>query len=123
MKNADIRSLIFVAILQRREPVSDVNRYTHTRYMCIMHAFHFLNMCLCIDHVNEIIEVVFQYINMIRSSKPQEWIFNEIRDVSKMGFTFKGGWWLVVFERFYFYLIFFNLFQIILASHMQTLKK
>ncbi|KAK0157498.1 hypothetical protein PV328_011239 [Microctonus aethiopoides] len=41
-----------------------------------------------IHHVDEIVTLTFQYINMLRSEGPIEWIFEECKQLSKMKFYF-----------------------------------
>ena len=43
-----------------------------------------------VDRVEEAVEIVFQYINMLKQNEPNERIFNEIRDISNMDFAFRG---------------------------------
>jgi len=40
------------------------------------------------DHIEEITEIIFAYINMLRSSGPQEWIYKENLEVAKNNFRF-----------------------------------
>ncbi|XP_013403642.1 insulin-degrading enzyme [Lingula anatina] len=42
-----------------------------------------------IEHVDDIITLVFQYIKMLKREGPQEWIFKELQDLSHMQFRFK----------------------------------
>lgn len=42
-----------------------------------------------IDHVDEIIKLIFQYLNLLRESGPQKWIFDEYSKLSEMQFRFK----------------------------------
>ncbi|KAK0161382.1 hypothetical protein PV327_009858 [Microctonus hyperodae] len=42
-----------------------------------------------IDHVDDIVTLTFQYINMLRSKGPIEWIFDECKQISQMDFNFK----------------------------------
>ena len=42
-----------------------------------------------IEHVDDSIHVVFQYLSMLKNSGPQERIFQEIKDLRKMRFHFK----------------------------------
>merc|ERR550532_2150121 len=42
-----------------------------------------------IDHVDDSIHVVFQYLRMLKTSGPKERIFQEIKDLRKMRFHFK----------------------------------
>jgi len=42
-----------------------------------------------IKNVDEVVEITFQYINMLRSSKPDARIFEEIRDLANTNFRFK----------------------------------
>ncbi|PVD29637.1 hypothetical protein C0Q70_08892 [Pomacea canaliculata] len=41
------------------------------------------------EHVSDIITLIYQYINMLRRDGPQEWVFNECKDLSAMTFRFK----------------------------------
>lgn len=42
-----------------------------------------------IEHVDEIIKLCFQYINLLKTEGPKEWIQNELAEVGKMNFTYK----------------------------------
>lgn len=42
-----------------------------------------------IEHVDEIVQLVFQYVNLLKTEGPREWIFKECSDISKMHFRFK----------------------------------
>jgi len=42
-----------------------------------------------IDHVNDIVTAVFQYLQLLKSEGPQQWVFEECRDLSSMTFRFK----------------------------------
>ncbi|XP_003701355.1 insulin degrading metalloproteinase isoform X2 [Megachile rotundata] len=42
-----------------------------------------------IQHVDDIVLLTFQYINMLKKHGPIEWIYNEYRDIAKMNFRFK----------------------------------
>ncbi|KAG1681085.1 Insulin-degrading enzyme [Nymphon striatum] len=42
-----------------------------------------------IDHVDDIISLMFQYINLLRKGGSKEWIFNECKDIAGMMFRFK----------------------------------
>ncbi|XP_076044547.1 insulin degrading metalloproteinase isoform X2 [Oratosquilla oratoria] len=42
-----------------------------------------------IEHVESIVTAVFQYFNMLRKEGPQEWVFEECRDLNAMTFRFK----------------------------------
>jgi len=42
-----------------------------------------------IEHVHDIIELVFQYLDMLRREGPQKWVFEECRDLNSMMFRFK----------------------------------
>lgn len=57
-------------------------------------GFNFFNVCVDLteeglDHIDDIITLVFQYINMIKKEGPLERLYNEIRDISQMNFRFK----------------------------------
>lgn len=36
----------------------------------------------------EVATVVFQYISMLRAEGPQEWVFNELKSVSYVGYNY-----------------------------------
>ncbi|KAL9093656.1 MAG: hypothetical protein Q9159_000185 [Coniocarpon cinnabarinum] len=40
-------------------------------------------------HYKEITEICFQYISILHETPPQEWIFNEIKDMAEVDFRFK----------------------------------
>ncbi|XP_030755591.1 insulin-degrading enzyme [Sitophilus oryzae] len=40
-------------------------------------------------HVDDIVKLIFQYINMLKTEKPQKWIQDENRDIGNMIFRFK----------------------------------
>jgi len=42
-----------------------------------------------IDHVDDIVTLVFQYLNMLRAEGPQEWVFDECKKLGEMNFRFK----------------------------------
>ncbi|XP_033611295.1 insulin-degrading enzyme-like [Cryptotermes secundus] len=42
-----------------------------------------------IEHVNDIVKLVFQYVNMLKRDGPKEWIFQEYKDIGAMHFRFK----------------------------------
>ncbi|XP_017891518.1 insulin-degrading enzyme isoform X2 [Ceratina calcarata] len=42
-----------------------------------------------IQHVDDIVLLTFQYINMLKEQGPVEWIYNEYRDIANMNFRFK----------------------------------
>ena len=45
---------------------------------------------LCIsEHVDDIVTLIFQYINMLKKEGPQDWVFQESRDLRSMMFHFK----------------------------------
>lgn len=41
------------------------------------------------EHVDEIIKLIFQYLNLLREAGPQKWIFDEYSKLSEMQFRFK----------------------------------
>ncbi|KYN28455.1 Insulin-degrading enzyme, partial [Trachymyrmex cornetzi] len=43
-----------------------------------------------IKHIEDIVLMVFQYINMLNSKGPIKWIYEEYRDIDNMDFRFKG---------------------------------
>jgi insulysin len=42
-----------------------------------------------IEHVDDIVTLIFQYLNLMRKEGPHEWIFRECQDLSAMSFRFK----------------------------------
>ncbi|XP_012541828.2 insulin-degrading enzyme isoform X2 [Monomorium pharaonis] len=42
-----------------------------------------------IKHIEDIVQLMFQYINMLNSNDPIEWIYDEYRDIANMNFRFK----------------------------------
>ncbi|KAK3874449.1 hypothetical protein Pcinc_020613 [Petrolisthes cinctipes] len=42
-----------------------------------------------IEHVEDIVSAVFQYLNLLKNEGPQQWVFEECRDLSSMTFRFK----------------------------------
>jgi insulysin len=38
-----------------------------------------------IEHVDDIVTLVFQYLNMLREHGPQEWVFQECKDLGETG--------------------------------------
>jgi insulysin len=42
-----------------------------------------------LKHYEEIVQVIFQYIAMLKESLPQEWIFEELKRMSEVNFRFK----------------------------------
>lgn len=43
-----------------------------------------------IDHTDDIVQLVFQYLNMLRNEGPQPWIFQELQELWRIAFRFKG---------------------------------
>ena len=43
-----------------------------------------------LEHIDEIVYNIFQYLNMLRSSKPSEKIFLEMKAIQNLDFRFKG---------------------------------
>lgn len=41
------------------------------------------------EHVDDIVKIIFQYINMLKKEGPQKWIFEEYCDLCEMQFRFK----------------------------------
>ncbi|XP_071494745.1 insulin-degrading enzyme-like [Diadema antillarum] len=55
-------------------------------------AFFIINVDLSeegLDHVDDIITHMFQYLNMLRKEGPQRWVHEECRDLDAMRFRFK----------------------------------
>lgn len=48
-----------------------------------------LYLQLGMNHVEDIVRMIFQYIELIRISKPQEWIHREIQDLNEIQFRFQ----------------------------------
>ncbi|VVC34289.1 Hypothetical protein CINCED_3A004705 [Cinara cedri] len=42
-----------------------------------------------VDHVDDIIKLIFQYVNMLKREGPQEWFHDENKNISAMQFQFK----------------------------------
>jgi len=42
-----------------------------------------------IDHVDDIVQLVFQYLAMMKTQGPQQWVFEECQDLNAMQFRFK----------------------------------
>lgn len=42
-----------------------------------------------LDHVDDIIELVFQYIQMLKEVGPLQWVFEEVKSINNMSFKFK----------------------------------
>lgn len=42
-----------------------------------------------IEHVDDIVTALFQYLHMLKCDTPQQWIFNECADLNKVTFRFK----------------------------------
>uniref|UniRef100_A0A224YLK8 Insulin-degrading enzyme n=1 Tax=Rhipicephalus zambeziensis TaxID=60191 RepID=A0A224YLK8_9ACAR len=43
-----------------------------------------------IDHTDDIVRLVFQYLNMLRTEGPQRWVFQELQELWRIAFRFKG---------------------------------
>lgn len=41
------------------------------------------------EHVDEILKLIFQYLNLLKREGPQKWIFDEYRKLNEMQFRFK----------------------------------
>ncbi|RIA82106.1 Metalloenzyme, LuxS/M16 peptidase-like protein [Glomus cerebriforme] len=46
-----------------------------------------------LDHYEDVLEIVFQYIEMLRREGPQEWIFNEIKSLNEITWRFLEKSW------------------------------
>ncbi|KAI8426703.1 hypothetical protein MSG28_014409 [Choristoneura fumiferana] len=44
-----------------------------------------------VEHIDDIVVLVFQYIAMLRATKPQRWVWEEQRDLMAMEFRFKDA--------------------------------
>lgn len=55
-------------------------------------AFFGINVDLTedgIEHVDDIVTLAFQYLNMLRKLEPQKWVFDELEGLSRVQFRFK----------------------------------
>ncbi|KAL0124001.1 hypothetical protein PUN28_006072 [Cardiocondyla obscurior] len=57
-------------------------------------GFNFFNVIVDlteegIEHIEDIVQLMFQYINMLKLEGPKEWIYNEYRDIANTNFRFK----------------------------------
>ncbi|XP_054708191.1 insulin-degrading enzyme-like [Uloborus diversus] len=55
-------------------------------------AFFIANLDLTeegLEHVNDIVTLMFQYLTMLKKEGPQEWIFQECKELAAMTFRFK----------------------------------
>ncbi|XP_067129485.1 insulin-degrading enzyme [Centruroides vittatus] len=55
-------------------------------------AFFIVNVDLTedgIEHTDDIVTLLFQYLNMLKAEGPQEWVFKECQDLAAMTFRFK----------------------------------
>ena len=41
------------------------------------------------ERCDEIVELVYEYLNMLKSEAPAEWILNELNNLGKISFNFK----------------------------------
>ncbi len=41
------------------------------------------------ENLNEIVKLVYQYLNMLKSEKPAKWVYDEVNNLGKISFTFK----------------------------------
>ncbi|KAH9525028.1 hypothetical protein Btru_000137 [Bulinus truncatus] len=41
------------------------------------------------EHIDDIVVLIYQYINMLRKEKPKQWIFKECQELAAMAFHFK----------------------------------
>ncbi|KAK8776827.1 hypothetical protein V5799_029833 [Amblyomma americanum] len=42
------------------------------------------------EHTDDIVQLVFQYLSMLRNEGPQKWIFQELQELWRVAFRFKG---------------------------------
>ncbi|CAG2101367.1 unnamed protein product [Medioppia subpectinata] len=70
-------------------------------YCGLYRGFSFFNICVDlteegINRTNDIIALVFQYINLLKNEGPKQWVFNELKQLSNIEFQFKPknepGW-------------------------------
>ncbi|PIC23637.1 hypothetical protein B9Z55_017267 [Caenorhabditis nigoni] len=76
--------------LKRRGWVSELESGYHTPASGF--AFFTVSMDLSndgLDHVDEIIELMFNYIGMLRAKRPKEWIYEELAELKAITFRFK----------------------------------
>lgn len=66
--------------------------YAGSRREC--RGFQFFNVTVDLseeggENIEKVIELVYQYINMVKSQEPSKRVFNEFNDLGKITFTFK----------------------------------
>lgn len=44
---------------------------------------------MCADHVDEVVDTIYQYVAMLREAGPQEYVWQELRTMSELQFRFK----------------------------------
>ena len=60
-------------------------------YILLFYIIEFLLFDIFVDHVDDIITMSYQYINMMRAAGPQERIVDEAKDLNLMNFKFKDN--------------------------------
>ncbi len=61
-----------------------------TNAQTIARGFQFLTITLSdiseegLENIENILTLVFQYLNMLRQEKPQKWIFDEMNDLRRL---------------------------------------
>ena len=53
-----------------------------------------------LERVDEIVYIIFQYINMLRATKPDEKIFSELKEIKDMKFRFQGKSYYYLYRVF-----------------------
>ncbi|XP_050542253.1 insulin-degrading enzyme isoform X2 [Daktulosphaira vitifoliae] len=72
-----------------------------------------------VDHVDDIIKLIFQYVNMLKREGPQEWFHQENKEISAMQFQFKDkGSPLDYVYRLSSHMINFNLEDVLTAEYL-----
>ncbi|CAL1547485.1 unnamed protein product [Lymnaea stagnalis] len=54
---------------------------------CVLYSR--INVLLSTEHIDDIVILMYQYINMLKKEQLQEWIFKECQELAAMGFNFK----------------------------------
>ncbi|XP_060867052.1 insulin-degrading enzyme isoform X2 [Metopolophium dirhodum] len=72
-----------------------------------------------VDHVDDIVKLIFQYVNMLRREGPQEWFHDENSNISAMQFQFKDkGSPLDYVYRLSSHMITFELEHVLTAEYL-----
>lgn len=77
-------------------------RRSQRRWGCILFVDN--DSLAGLNHVNDVVEMMFHYIGLLRREAPQPWIYEELREMGEMKFTFK----VFLLKNFYFHYHFFR---------------